>query len=55
MKKDKGDRIRVLHVVSSADLAGGERALLMLLDGSDTARFEHTVALTSDGPEILTE
>ena len=43
-------RIRVLHIMSGAELAGTERALLMLVDGLDPARFEHAVALPERGP-----
>jgi len=41
---------RVMHVVSSAELAGTERALLMLLQSADRAAFDHCVALPRHGP-----
>ena len=43
-------RPRILHALSSAALAGTERALLMLLRGADHSAFEHVAALPERGP-----
>lgn len=43
-------KIKILHPVSSAELAGTERALLMLIDGGARERFRHVVALPERGP-----
>ena len=47
---NRDSQLRVLHVVSSAELAGTERALLMLLRAADRAAFSHSVFLPKDGP-----
>ena len=46
---DQGPPIRILHLIDSAEVAGGERYLLNLIRHSDPA-FEHRVVLPYQGP-----
>ena len=59
----KGMRLRVGHVFAIEPMvnAGDRRTRLLddgwtvvTLDGSLSAHFEHTIAITDDGPEVLT-
>ena len=49
MNKKNKDEIRVLHVISSAEIAGGERYLYDLIKHSDN-KFKHMVLLPYHGP-----
>ena len=49
MRWSAGTRIKVLHVTEALRMAGTERSLLMLLDNSNHAEFEHLVVLRGRG------
>ncbi len=62
-KAGRGMRLQVGHVIAIEPMVTAGRADVMTLDddwtvvtadGSRAAHFEHTVAITDDGPEILT-
>jgi methionyl aminopeptidase len=59
----KGMKLKVGHVFAIEPMvnAGDRRTRLLgdgwtvvTLDGSLSAHFEHTIAITDDGPEVLT-
>ena len=47
-------RHHLAHALSAYYPSGWDRAAIVTLDGSLSAHFEHTVAITAEGPRILT-